>query len=362
MGLSDFGDSQIFTLPLHPPTEKQAGADLDTVADWVSQWKQVPWTRHARIQLEWQTRNWKILGTQQLPVRIKVHGATSMAGLAGNAGQWRNLVAAAKRLLQAWPKSNLEQTLPKLARALLKIDDTELTQLISVVNWLCKNPDSGILPRQLPVPGVDSKWLERHLGLVEGIHQALTAEENLGLSSAPAFFSAHILDRTLRGLRSEDPQYLSASIPDLARLPWQPRWVLIVENYQTLLALPQLTETIAVFGRGKHAPALAEVPWIRKAAHLLYWGDLDTHGMHILSLLRKKLPQTESILMDTETLRQHQLMTVIEPKPFQSSIGHLTAAELDVLTKIRAGNLRLEQERISLPYAESVLRQRIGTG
>ncbi|MBP8921814.1 MAG: hypothetical protein KBG85_19125, partial [Micropruina sp.] len=54
-------------------------------------------------------------------------------------------------------------------------------------------------------------------------------------------------------------------------------------------------------GNGLAAPALAQVPWVR-AARLLYWGDLDTYGLSILSMVRQALPQAESLLMDTATL------------------------------------------------------------
>jgi hypothetical protein len=101
------------------------------------------------------------------------------------------------------------------------------------------------------------------------------------------------------------------------------------------------------------------VPWIAQAPHLLYWGDLDTHGMHILGLVRKALPQTESILMNEKTLGRFANMIVAEPKPFTAFIGHLTEPELGVLTHLRKNNTRLEQERIDLSYAQSIIQKRL---
>jgi hypothetical protein len=37
-----------------------------------------------------------------------------------------------------------------------------------------------------------------------------------------------------------------------------------------------------------------------------YWGDLDTHGFAILHSLRAWLPQTQSFLMDRQTLAEHR--------------------------------------------------------
>jgi hypothetical protein len=41
-------------------------------------------------------------------------------------------------------------------------------------------------------------------------------------------------------------------------------------------------------------------------AHCIYWGDLDAHGFAILNRARSYLPELKSVLMDEETLREHQ--------------------------------------------------------
>lgn len=38
--------------------------------------------------------------------------------------------------------------------------------LLSVLDWFEKNPHSGLYPRQIPVPCVDSKWWEAHKNFV----------------------------------------------------------------------------------------------------------------------------------------------------------------------------------------------------
>jgi hypothetical protein len=81
--------------------------------------------------------------------------------------------------------------------------------------------------------------------------------------------------------------------------------------------------------------------------------------MHILSLLRRALPQTESILMDEPTLERYRTMTVVEPKPFAGPIGYLTESELAVLNRLRRDDSRLEQERIEMSYAQTVISQRL---
>ena len=99
---------------------------------------------------------------------------------------------------------------------------------------------------------------------------------------------------------------------------------------------------------------LALVPWIA-GGRVLYWGDLDTYGFRILSLLRQALPSVESILMDQHTLERYSSLTVTEPSPYRGDITHLTRSENDALRELRLADLRLEQERIDIQYAERVV-------
>jgi hypothetical protein len=80
-----------------------------------------------------------------------------------------------------------------------------------------------------------------------------------------------------------------------------PRRAVIVENLETGLALPPMEGTVAVMKLGKAVGMLAAEPWLR-ACRVVYWGDLDTHGLAILDHARKALPGLTSALMNEETL------------------------------------------------------------
>lgn len=58
-----------------------------------------------------------------------------------------------------------------------------------------------------------------------------------------------------------------------------------------------------------------------------YWGDLDTHGFAILNRLRAWLPQTQSFLMDRDTLLQHRDRWGQESKPTRARLAKLTDSE-----------------------------------
>jgi hypothetical protein len=359
LGMVDYGEDCEFALPLHPPTEVVAGKAMDSVAQWIAQWRRVTWPSGCVADVDWRTVVWRVLGTQQLPIRVRISGVSSMVALARATASWKLMVVAANRLRQAWPQHSLDAVLPKLALDLEDLGGDELDRLIDVVNWVVEYPSSGMLPRQLPVSGIDSKWLERHRTVVEKLKAVLTDSPDLGLVSSPVRFAVRLLDERINGVSDGDPRSFAAPVSELARLAWRPAWVLIAENSQTLAALPPFFSMVAVFGQGKNAPALAGIPWVAQAPHLLYWGDLDTHGMHILGLVRKVLPQTESILMDEDTLERFVAMTVTEPKPFTAFIGHLTGSELRVLARLRENDTRLEQERIDLSYAQAIIEQHL---
>jgi hypothetical protein len=89
-------------------------------------------------------------------------------------------------------------------------------------------------------------------------------------------------------------------------------------------------------------------------------GDLDTHGLAILSRARLKLPHLESALMDEHTLLRHRDLWVSEnPQYAVPELPLLTPAEQSLycgLKQQRWGvNVRLEQERIAWNYAWDVL-------
>ena len=48
-------------------------------------------------------------------------------------------------------------------------------------------------------------------------------------------------------------------------------------------------------------------------------------------------------------------LTVTEPSPYRGDITHLTRSENDALRELRLADLRLEQERIDIQYAERVV-------
>lgn len=345
---ADLGAEMVLEYGLQPPSEQQVAHDAAAAAAWVAGWRSARLPPGASV--EWERRRWRSFGEQSLPVRVRVEGSDAVAGLAGSGRAWQELARTASGVVGRWP--TLAGALPGVAVALGRLGPGDLERLLAVVEWFALHPQSELLVRQVPIEGVDTKWLERHRGLVTRLVQELTGEQGLGLRSEQRRYRARLLGADEPDAGVSD---LTAEVGELARLPWHPEVVLVCENLQTVAALPTGVELVAVHGNGLAAPALAEVPWLR-AARVLYWGDLDTYGLSILSMVRQVLPQTESLLMDTATLLRFAALAGTEPSPYRGPIGYLTDSEQQALAAIRSANRRLEQERIPLVHTMAILQ------
>jgi hypothetical protein len=333
-------DSASIDIPLHPPTERAVLADYAGALDWVAQWRAAP----SAVAVTWATRQWGRVGAQSVPERASITGPQAIATIAGVRGQWERWRARCAALSVV---GDVQQALVTHARTIGEYPDADFDRLLATATWLREHPTSGYFPRQLPIRGIDSKWLERHVAVL----QALVG--NLGLREPAGRARIRFLDPTQAPAGLTD---VTTEIAAWNSLAIAPRTALIVENLQTFLALPYFPGVVAVDGHGDLAAQLVGIHWLR-TARCIYWGDLDSHGLRILSQARGAGMSLTSCLMDTETLLAFEDLWVPEPAPFGGTLPHLTLAEQQVLDVLRQrGNVRLEQERIAWHYALEKLR------
>jgi hypothetical protein len=245
-------------------------------------------------------------------------------------------------------------------------DDAEIQRLEDLVAWLEANPRSNLFVRQLPIAGIDSKWLEGRMMLIADLLDATKPDSGgeldfyrlCGLKQPPHLVRLFLLDEELRrrvgGLRD-----ISARPEELAALDLPVSRVYIVENLQTGLAFDDCPGSVVFMGLGYGVGTLARLPWVMRA-RCTYWGDLDTHGLAILSRARLQLPHLASALMDEQTLLHHRDLWVSENPQYGAAVlPSLTPAEQSLyigLKEQRWGvNIRLEQERVAWSYAWDVL-------
>ncbi|WP_346777505.1 Wadjet anti-phage system protein JetD domain-containing protein [Rhodococcus sp. HNM0563] len=332
------------TVALHPPSETAVAADPDAAVSWVRSWHSYAGCG----SVSWETRRWRSFGTQDVPVRITLSGAAEIAAAAGRAAEWRTLIARRQRLIDELGPgtAGLSAAVASTHTRWLGLDDEDFARLVGVVGWLAAHPRSGLLVRQLPIPGVDTKWVSRHRGTVEALLEGVRGDRDLGVRALPRMCEVAVCDRLLL---PSAPRIFATSIDELSSLPVNPSTTLVLENKEGLHALPHLPSAVAVHGGGYSVHELATVPWLA-ASDVVYWGDLDTHGFAILDRFRQHLPHVRSLLMDVDTATQWRDLTVPEPTPAGHVPEHLTTTERAAFEFVRDGRLRLEQERIPWPY------------
>jgi hypothetical protein len=242
-------------------------------------------------------------------------------------------------------------------------------RILAVLSWFRAHPRPGVYARQIPVPGVHSKFLETRRRLLaelldlvlpgEEVDQqaagAQAFEQRYGLLAKPALVRFRVLDRRLlvQGLAD-----VSTPVAEFAGLDMPVRRVFITENEINGLAFPKAAESIIVFGLGYGIERLGSVPWLQDKS-IFYWGDLDTHGFAILDSLRRICRNVRSFLMDRATLLAHRALWGEEPERHEKPLSFLTPAELGVYDDLRFDRLgarvRLEQEHIAFDHVERAL-------
>lgn len=348
-------------LSLGAPDEREAQRQPEAVRAWVEAWQ--AWSGAG--ELVWRVRQWRTLGIQNLPQRILLPDPSSAARWLGESQRWQRASSRHRHFATRWPQ--LRAQLARYFDFLADWDAAEIQRLEDLVAWLEANPQSNLYPRQLPIAGIDSKWLETRSIFITDLMAALQGDaadldfyERCGLRSPPHTVRLCILDEQLRqragGLRD-----ISARPDDLAGLDLPVSRIYIVENLQTGLAFEDRPGSVVFMALGYGVGALSRLPWVMRA-DCTYWGDLDTHGLAILSRARAKLPHLESALMDEHTLLRHRDLWVSEDPQYRTAeLPLLTASEHSVYSGLKqqrwGANVRLEQERIPWGYAMDVLAE-----
>ncbi|MDL9948378.1 DUF2220 family protein [Gordonia sp. ABSL11-1] len=341
-------------IPLRGPTASQIGEDLLVARDWVTALDSER-RDDRRYTLMWQSVGGRQVGRNRLPSRAVVSSfeqAWALLGVSSAVRQFDELLeeASTHPSVRTWM---LRYPLRALELA------PEMPRLIAAYAWLDTHRGSHRYLREISAPGVDTKFAERHravLAAMLGVSSTASGFlRGLGLQSRPEF--VRLRPSPSLGLPAPLTE-LTVRADELGRLGLQPRSALVVENEITYLSVDVPGDGVVLWGKGFEVDRIGRLPWLRDV-EIRYWGDLDTHGFAILNRLRTWLPQTESVLMDRETLMAHRDRWVTEDRPATSELTRLTAAEHDLyddlVTDSVGERVRLEQERVDWRWAEQRL-------
>lgn len=368
-------------LNLRPPRK----ADLETHASeadmWLREWR--TWaTQHQYAALRVKAVK-PSYGQQEIFTHVEFADVAALASIdPSTAHHWHIAQHRTNRVLAEG--GSLLHIRRHLA-AIVELPTADFTLLISAATWFRLNPRSGLLPRQVPIEGMHTKWLAKHRRLVLAMlgtnpSPSTHVEEDresddlnidqrdldaLGLVAAPPMIDLILGDsedrRRVGGLR-----HLRAPVPELGALPLSPRVVAIVENKESALIVPDAPGLVIIHSLGNHLNVLEQLPWLRDVP-VYYWGDLDRAGITLLSRARSFVPQIRSVLMDMRTVNKFEHLAVPEaitrvdpPRPT------LTQQELETLRRItgglhEGGHLQLEQERLPEAFVlDSILQTVLG--
>ena len=347
-------------LSLKPPSAGDLSDRFESVRDWVRAIADTP-----QVRIEWREWNHRVQGMQRLPAAVWIDTLQDALAFIGKARHAQRFEALWQRTAAAQPA--LRARLSRRPIQALELAD-RWDRLLALVAWLQAHPRPAVYLRQVDVPGVDSKFIEAHRGvLAELLDLALPPEvieldatgvaqftRRFGFLDKPVRIRFRLLDAALPSLPGcEGRPDITLDAASFAALALPVERVVITENETNFLAFPPAAGAIVVFGAGYGWEPLARASWLHRC-QLHYWGDIDTHGFAILDQLRGYFPGAASFLMDRATLLAHRLHWGEEPDPARHDLARLTPEEAAVYDDLRFDRhqprLRLEQERVGFGW------------
>jgi len=364
--LADVAEGATFepvTVALRRPTATDVRDRFDECRSWVDGWRD---ERARPLQVLRSPVGGRLSGINQLPASAAVHSAADLVRLLRVEDQ----VADHRRV-----RDSTEQLAPELLPWVrrrghhLRAHADDWPGVLRALAWLRDPRNAGRYLREVDAAGVDTKLVERHRGVLAELLELLLPTERVEVPAARGDLAArfgfarrpeYVRWRWLGPPTGSWP-YREATVraDELAATPPPAGHVLVVENEITYLALPDLPDTVAVWGKGYALDGLRSQTWLADR-QVRYAGDLDTHGFAILDRLCGWHPGVTSVLMDRETLLAHRERWGREPTPTRAQLLHLDAHEdrlyRDLADDVLGPSVRLEQERIDYAWLVARLR------
>ncbi len=331
---------------LKEPSSRELSERFPAVREWIAELL----ASVGPYRIEWRSVNHRVVGGNQIPVAVWIDQLRDALGWIGKlraADQFTGLVVQTRRRQPAL----LSWLTKRPLRGLEMAKDWPL--LLDIIDWMLAHPRPGIYLRQIDLPGVHTKLIEGHRGVLSELLDLVLPDEAIDTAhtGVGGFCRRYgFLDKPLRvrfRLLDQDITLTHAAFSALD-LPAVTR-VFITENEINFLVFPPVPNAMVIFGAGYGFENLATADWLQHK-DIFYWGDIDTHGFAILNQLRATFPRTQSLLMDQQTLLAHRPLWGDETQPETANLARLNAEESALYDQLRhnhwGNRVRLEQERI----------------
>ena len=354
-------------LALKGPDSRALGERFSEVRDWIAGLV----ANEGLYRIEWRSVNHRVLGANRIPSAIWIDTLEQALGLIGKHRAAERFAGMVERTRET--RAELIPWLAKRPLRALALAE-EWPQLLAIVDWLSKHPRPEVYLRQVDLPGVHTKLIEGHRGVLAEFFDLVLPEEAIdathtgafgfcrryGFLDKPARVRFRMLDPTVRLLPMASDQDITLTQAAFSSLAPPVTTVFITENEINFLAFPNVRDSMVIFGAGYGFANLATVHWLQEK-NILYWGDIDTHGFAILNQLRGFFPHTVSFLMDRETLLAHRQFWGSEPQPQTGDLLRLTTEEQALHDQLRQHtwgvSVRLEQEKIGFQFLAATLQR-----
>ncbi|MFE4335714.1 Wadjet anti-phage system protein JetD domain-containing protein [Streptomyces sp. NPDC056831] len=361
--LADGASWEPVEIPLRGPKAGDITRHYDNVLAWTESWAP---SAHRHLRIEYRRLGGRLAGVNNIPDRVWIDDRDDfwrLLGVTPTVARYQTLLTTTQEALPALIDWMIAHPMQVLQR------EADWPRLQDTIRWIADFRGPAVYLRQLDVPGVDTKFIERHRAILTTLLEQCIPDDRIDTEAARTDFAArfrflrkpaYLRFRLLGGESLTGFSELSVRAHEFTAPPPGVTTVYVVENETTYLAFPDQPHSIVIHGGGYAVTQLSALTWLNDV-RLVYWGDLDTHGFTILDRLRRAFPHTRSILMDRSTLLEHRDQWVKEDTPTHQPLGTLTPDEADVYDNLVDGefgpNVRLEQERVRFHLLEDALNE-----
>jgi hypothetical protein len=316
--------------------------------------------------VEWKEVATQRFGIQSLPNLIKFEDEVNYLRFIGKEKEFRLFKTNISKILASLPQLTtwVRHRIPWIIKNTNQWDD-----LIKVCHYFLASPRPNLYIRELPIT-IHTKFIEDNQALLKELLDALIPdyinngetlfEKRFNLKYNEPLIRLLILDPSIALTCFSGISDLSIKQMDFEQLNVTVETVFILENKTNFtnifnfLTLPQLKDSLAIFGKGFGLGALKNTLWLRQVK-IFYWGDIDAQGFQILSQLRSYFPQVKSLMMDFQTLKDFNNECVTGTVTNVNLLENLTEEESSVFYYVKDNNIRLEQEKITYQYAKEYI-------
>ena len=140
--------------------------------DWIGQLSNAA----GPYRIEWRSVNHRVLGPNEIPAAIWIDQLSDALGLIGKRRAADQFAALVKLTANKRPDA-LPWLTKRPMRALELAEDWP--RLLEIARWLLDHPRPAIYLRQIDLPGVHTKWIEAHRGVLAELLDIVLPEQSI---------------------------------------------------------------------------------------------------------------------------------------------------------------------------------------